>query len=36
VVALAERFNTPFVLTYDHRHFRAIHPKHCEHFELLP
>ncbi len=36
VIALAERLRTPYVLTLDHRHFRAVRPKHCEAFQLLP
>jgi predicted nucleic acid-binding protein len=36
VVALAESLDTPFVVTLDHRHFRAIRPKHVEAFTLLP
>jgi len=36
VVALAEELGTPFVATLDHRHFRAIRPRHVESFTLLP
>ena len=36
VVALAERVETPHVMTFDRRHFRAVKPRHCDHFELLP
>jgi len=36
VIALAERLETPLVLTLDHRHFAAVRPKHCESLELLP
>lgn len=36
VVALAERFETPLVITLDRRHFGAIRPQHCDAFELLP
>jgi predicted nucleic acid-binding protein len=36
VVALAERMQTPCVITLDHRHFRAVRPKHCTALELLP
>lgn len=36
VVALAERLDTPLVLTLDRRHFAAVRPDHCESLELLP
>jgi len=36
VVALAERLNTDIVVTLDHRHFRAVRPRHCAAFRLLP
>lgn len=36
VIALAERLGTEFVLTLDRRHFGAVRPRHCEHFQLLP
>jgi predicted nucleic acid-binding protein len=36
VVALAERLETPYVITLDHRHFHAVRPRHCEALELLP
>ena len=36
VAALAERLNTPLVVTLDERHFRALKPLHCPAFELLP
>ncbi len=36
VIALAERVQTPYVITLDHRHFRAVRPKHCSALELLP
>jgi predicted nucleic acid-binding protein len=36
VVALAERLDTPYVATLDHRHFRAVKPRHCEALQLLP
>ncbi len=36
VVALAEELGTPFVATLDHRHFRAVRPRHVESFTLLP
>lgn len=36
VVALAEALDTPLIATLDHRHFRAIRPRHVEAFTLLP
>jgi predicted nucleic acid-binding protein len=36
VVALAERLDTPYVATLDHRHFRAVKARHCETLQLLP
>jgi uncharacterized protein len=36
IVALAERLQIGSVATLDHRHFRAIRPRHCEALELLP
>ncbi len=36
IVALAERLDTDTIMTLDHRHFRAIKPRHCEFFHLLP
>ena len=36
VVALAERLQTPFVITLDHRHFSVIRPAHCDALQLLP
>ena len=36
VIALAERLETPLVLTLDHRHFAAVRPSHCDSLELLP
>jgi uncharacterized protein len=36
VVALAERLQTPYVITLDRRHFHAIRPTHCETLQLLP
>jgi len=36
VVALAEELGTPFVVTLDQRHFRAVRPCHVESFTLLP
>ena len=36
VVALAERLDTPLVLTLDRRHFAAVRPAHCDALELLP
>lgn len=36
VVAIAERLDLTDVVTLDHRHFRAIRPRHCEALTLLP
>jgi uncharacterized protein len=36
VVALAERLDTPYVLTLDRRHFLAVRPRHREALRLLP
>lgn len=36
VIALAERLETPLVLTLDHRHFAAVRPAHCDALVLLP
>jgi uncharacterized protein len=36
VVALAERLQTPYVITLDRRHFHAVRPTHCEALQLLP
>lgn len=36
VIALAERLETPLVLTLDRRHFAAVRPSHCDSLRLLP
>jgi uncharacterized protein len=36
VIALAERAQTPHVITLDRRHFHAVRPKHCTALELAP
>ncbi len=36
VIALAERLDTDLIVTFDHRHFRAVRPRHCPSFRLLP
>lgn len=36
IIALAERFNIQRILTVDQRDFRAVRPKHCPYFEILP
>jgi predicted nucleic acid-binding protein len=36
VVALAERLDTPTIITLDRRHFAAITPRHREAFDLIP
>jgi len=36
IAALAERLNIQRILTVDQRDFRAIRPKHCSYFDILP
>ena len=36
IVALAERYRLPRILTLDRRHFGFIRPKGLPHLELLP
>jgi uncharacterized protein len=36
VMVLAERFETDLIVTLDHRHFRAVRPRHCAAFRILP
>lgn len=36
VIAICERLDEPKVATLDHRHFRAVRPKHCDHLKILP
>lgn len=36
VVAVAERLGISEIATLDHRHFRAVRPRHVETFTLLP
>lgn len=36
VIALAERVQTPLVVTLDRRHFSAVKPLHCAALTLLP
>ena len=36
VIALAERLDTGLVITLDHRHFRAVRPRHRRALRLLP
>jgi predicted nucleic acid-binding protein len=36
IVVLAARYNTTRVLTFDHRHFRAMKPLQAASFTLLP
>jgi predicted nucleic acid-binding protein len=36
VVAVAERLGIAEIATLDHRHFRAIRPRHVSAFTLLP
>jgi uncharacterized protein len=36
VVATVERFGEPKLATLDHRHFRAVRPRHVDALELVP
>jgi predicted nucleic acid-binding protein len=36
VVAIAERYKTPVVITLDRRHFGAVRPRHCRAFHIVP
>lgn len=36
VIAIAERLKARTIITLDRRHFGAVKPAHCDHFELLP
>jgi len=36
VVAVAERLGITEIATLDHRHFRAVRPRHTRAFTLLP
>jgi uncharacterized protein len=36
VVAMAERIGTETLITLDHRHFRAVRPRHCGQLRLVP
>jgi predicted nucleic acid-binding protein len=36
VIAVAERLGITEIATLDHRHFRAVRPRHTEAFTLLP
>ncbi len=36
LIAIAERLNINTIATLDHRHFRAIRPKHVTAFTLVP
>lgn len=36
VIALAERLDTSVVITLDIRHFRAVTPRHCAAFQVVP
>lgn len=36
LIALAERMGEATIATLDHRHFRAVRPKHATAFTLLP
>jgi uncharacterized protein len=36
LVALAERLGLDTIATLDHRHFRAVRPKHVDAFTIIP
>lgn len=36
VVSLAERLDAKTIVTFDHRHFAAVRPRHIPSFQLLP
>ena len=36
IVALAERLNVTYILTFDRRDFTIVRPQHCDFFELFP
>ena len=36
IVALAERWHTDTIITFDRRHFSAVRPRHVEAFRVLP
>lgn len=36
LVAIAERLQLDTIATLDHRHFRAVRPKHVDAFKLVP
>ncbi len=36
VIAISERLNVREIATLDHRHFRAVKPKHVDSFTILP
>lgn len=36
LIALAERLSIAQVLTFDHRDFSIVRPRHCDAFQLLP
>jgi uncharacterized protein len=36
IIVLAERLDTDLVITLDQRHFRAVRPRHCPAFRILP
>lgn len=36
LIAVAERLGLDTVATLDHRHFRAVRPKHVKAFKLVP
>ena len=36
VITVCEKLGEKKVATLDQRHFRAVRPRHCDHFQLLP
>ena len=36
LIAMAERLNITQILTFDHRDFAIVRPRHCEAFQLMP
>lgn len=36
LVAVAERLRLNTIATLDHRHFRAVRPKHVKAFKIVP
>ncbi len=36
VITVCEKLDEKKVATLDHRHFRVVRPRHCDHLQLLP